>query len=259
MAGTFSFPVKYGYSLVGTIRRGPKNRLGELVHVMHPHQDRSIVRTEDAFPLPASVPAKRATLASNLETAVNAIWDSKIKLGENALVVGFGIIGSLIARLIQFGAGTDVAVVDASPAKGELARNLGFETILPEKIEPSFDLAFHASGTSEGLQTAIDSVAFEGKIIEMSWYGTDKVNISLGEDFHSLRKKIISSQVSHIPNELQPRWDLKRRKKLVFKLLENPAFDSHLTHNVPFSKLPELFQELKSSVSEGLGYLVEYS
>lgn len=258
MAGTFAFPVKYGYSIIGSVEKGPRSRLGEMVHVMHPHQDRCRVRTQDAFSVPANVPARRATLMSNLETAVNAVWDSKIRLGERALVVGFGIIGSLTARLVSLGSGTSVVVTDISSTKLGLARNMGFQTVHPDEIGHSFDLAFHASGTSKGLQTAIDSVSFEGRIIETSWYGTDTVHLSLGEGFHSRRKKIISSQVSRIPAELQPRWDLKRRKKLVVELLENPLFDSHLTHNVPFQDLPKVFRNLKNSPFESLGYLVEY-
>lgn len=258
MGGDFSFPVKYGYSLVGVIKKGPNKRVGERVHVMHPHQDRCIVRTKDAYPLPTSVPSQRAVLASNLETAVTAVWDSKIRMGEKTLVVGFGIIGSLIARLAQGYSGADVTVTDTLIKKRKLAENMGFKTVLSEEIKPLFDLAFHASGTSEGLQTAINSVSLERRVIEVSWYGNREVRLLLGGNFHNWRKKIISSQVSRIPAELQSRWDFMRRKKLVFKLLENSIFDSHLTHHIPFSELPQLFQKFKSTSSEGLGYLIEY-
>jgi threonine dehydrogenase-like Zn-dependent dehydrogenase len=258
MGGGFSFPVKYGYSLVGVIQRGPKKLTGERVHVMHPHQDRCVVRTKDAYPLPPDIPSQRAVLASNLETAVTAVWDSKLRLGERVLVVGFGIIGSLIAQLIKNNFGTEVKVTDTSTAKQKLAEKMGFVTVLPKKSEPLFDLSFHTSGTSEGLQTAVNSVSLEGRVIEVSWYGTQKVRLSLGGSFHSGRKKIISSQVSRIPAELQSRWDFNRRKKLVFKLLKDPVFDSHLTHQIPFSELPRLFQKIKSLPSEGLGYLIKY-
>jgi len=259
MAGGFSFPVKYGYSLVGIIKKGPKNRVGKRVHVMHPHQDRCIVRVEDTYPIPSQVPSQRAVLASNMETAVTALWDSKIRMGEEALLVGFGIIGSLIARLLQSCKGIHVTVTDTYPAKRKLAKNMGFNTALPEKKAHLFDLAFHTSGTSDGLQTAIDSVSLEGRVIEVSWYGIHKVQLSLGGNFHKGRKKIISSQVSRIPSSLQPRWDFNRRKKLVFELLKDPSFDSHLTHHIAFSKLPQLFQILEKTPSEGLGYLIKYS
>ena len=38
MAGSFPFPVKYGYSIVGRIEDGPAELLGRDVFVLHPHQ-----------------------------------------------------------------------------------------------------------------------------------------------------------------------------------------------------------------------------
>jgi len=259
MGGDFSFPIKYGYSVVGIIKKGPRKRIGERIHVIHPHQDRCVVRTQDTYPLPSHIPSQRAVLASNLETAVNAMWDSEIRLGEKVLVVGFGSIGSLIARLVQDNFGTDVKVVDTLPDKRKMAQSMGFDVVYPHKNSTLFDLAFHTSGTSQGLQTSINSVSQEGRVIELSWYGTQKVHLSLGESFHKGRKKIISSQVSRIPAELQSRWDLRRRKKLVFDLLEDSVFDSHITHRIPFLELPRLFQKFKNHSSKGVGYLIEYT
>src|SRR5262245_33269284 len=38
MAGSFPFPVKYGYSIVGTVERGPPPLAGLPVFALHPHQ-----------------------------------------------------------------------------------------------------------------------------------------------------------------------------------------------------------------------------
>jgi len=258
MGGEFPFPVKYGYSLIGKITEGPKQSIGKIVHVLHPHQDQCIVHMEDTFPIPPRVPPPRGTLASNLETAVNAIWDSNVTIGERALLIGFGIVGSLVARLLSFIPGVQLQVVDTNPSKITLAEKMGFEACNPEKVSGNFDLAFHASGSSDGLQLAIDKVGCEGRIIELSWYGTDKVSLSLGGTFHSQRKTIHSSQVSTVSPRQRPRWDRRRRKSLVFKLLERPEFDSHITHSVPFTKLPDLYGKLKAYPTEGLSYLVRY-
>lgn len=258
MAGEFSFPVKYGYSLVGRIVKGSPNREGRIVHVLHPHQDRCVVKEEDTFPVPDEVPPKRATLASNLETAVNAVWDSQATIGESVLVVGFGIIGSLVARLLSFMPGVEVEITDVNPDKISLARKMGYKAQKPNNISDHFDMAFHASGNPEGLQFAIDKVGFEGSVVELSWYGAQKVPLSLGGSFHPMRKKILSSQVSSIPSRNRPRWDLKRRKSLVFKLLQNGAFDSHITHSFAFDELAQAFDVFKTISTDGLSYLVVY-
>jgi len=99
MGGDFSFPVKYGYSLVGRVVKGPAPLVGKIGHVLHPHQERCVVRASDVHVLPERVPPRRAALASNMETAVNALWDSEMSLGDRALVVGFGAVGALVARV----------------------------------------------------------------------------------------------------------------------------------------------------------------
>jgi threonine dehydrogenase-like Zn-dependent dehydrogenase len=258
MEGEFSFPVKYGYSLVGRIVEGPQERIGQIVHVLHPHQDRCVVKEDDTFLVPNDVPPKRATLASNLEAAVNAVWDSQVTVGERILVVGFGIIGSLVARLISFMPGVEVEITDTHAFKKALVEKMGFKTRKPEDIPGFFDLAINSSGNSDGLQLALDKVGIEGRVVELSWYGTQKVSLSLGGSFHPLRKKIISSQVSSIPSQHRPRWDLKRRKSLVFKLLQKKEFDSHITHSYRFEDLPGAFDQLKNPPTEGLSYLVTY-
>jgi len=258
MGGEFSFPVKYGYSLVGRIVDGPDERIGQTVHVLHPHQDRCVVKSEDAFPVPDEVPPERASLASSMETAVNAIWDSQAAIGECALVVGFGIIGSLVARLLESMPGLKVTVTDIDSHKLTLAGKLGFEARQPNDVSGSFDLAFHASGSPGGLQLALDRVGFEGRVVELSWYGTKKTALSLGGSFHPMRKKILSSQVSSLPSRFRSNWDLKKRKSLVFDLLKNEAFDSHITHRFPFGGLPRVFEEFKTAHAPGLSYLVVY-
>ena len=257
MGGRFPFPVKYGYSLVGEVVQGPPELRGRKVHVLHPHQDLCVVRTEDVRPLPDGLPPARATLASNMETAVTAVWDSGVALGERALIVGFGIIGSLIARLLAQGPAVGIEVVEKRPERRRLAESMGFRTTAAPAQEP-FDVAFDTSGTAAGLQAAIDSVGVEGRAVAVSWFGAEPARLDLGGSFHSRRKRIVGSQVSRIPGVLRPRWDARRRTDLVFRLLERPEFDSHLGPSVPFADLPEAFKALVGRSPEGLSPLIIY-
>lgn len=257
MGGDFSFPIKYGYSLVGQVLDGPTSLKGKLIHTLHPHQDYARISAEDVYVIPDGISPQRATLASNMETALNAIWDSGVNIGDKVLIVGFGIIGSLIARILSFIPQVEVDVLDVQPAKITLIEQLGF-SIYKEEKEKKYDLAFHTSGSGPGLQTSINNVGLEGKIIETSWYGDKEVNLCLGETFHSQRKLIISSQVSHLPACKSARWDYKRRKEVVFQLLLHPEFDAHITHTIAFHNLPKLFQSLKKNRCQELSYLVYY-
>jgi NADPH:quinone reductase-like Zn-dependent oxidoreductase len=240
MGGDFSFPVKYGYSLAGVVENGPAKLIGAVVHLLHPHQEICCVRAADVFRIPENVPPRRAVLASNMETAVTAVWDARPVVGERIMVVGFGSIGALIAQTLRSMPGVDLWIAELDDTRIRSARELGFRTARPGGNE-KFDLAFHTSGSASGLQASIDCVGPEGRIVDVSWYGSAETSLRLGGTFHSQRKTIVASQVSHLPAFQTPRWDGLRRKQLVFSLLSDPAFDLLQNREIPFNELPEFF------------------
>ena len=75
MAGTFPFPVKYGYATVGRVEAGSAELRSRIVFSLHPHQSLFTLPAEAVFPVPEHVPPRRAVLAANMETALNAVWD----------------------------------------------------------------------------------------------------------------------------------------------------------------------------------------
>ena len=257
MGGDFIFPIKYGYSLVGKVVSNGifKNKI---VHLLHPHQDFLIVNKTDFSIVPTEIPAKRAALASNMETALNAIWDSKVSVGDKVLVCGFGMIGGLVARLLSLLPAVEVFIVEKNTFRANQATKMGF-MVNPKDII-NFDYSFHTSGTSTGLQTCIDAVGMEGKIIELSWYGTKSVEVNLGANFHYQRKQIISSQVGHIPFTKSARWNYHRRKQVVWELLKNPVFDAHITNEVAFNESPAFFEKLRQDTLDGhgLGWVLKF-
>ena len=255
MSGDFILPVKYGYSLTGI-----ELSSGSAYHVMHPHQDKCCIDPALAFEIPEGIPLKRAALASNLETALTAIWDASLQAGERVLVVGFGLIGSLIARMSRDVPGCTVIIKETNPARKSYAQDMGFEVSahLETAIEP-FDVAFNTSASGPGLQAALDAIGREGRVIELSWYGDSQINLGLGGEFHSLRKRIISSQVGQIPAHMSPRWDNRRRRQAVFSLLADPAFDVHITHEIGLEEAALLFNQWRTSPPEGLGYVIRYT
>jgi len=256
MGGDFHFPVKYGYSLVGAVEEGPQHLLGRVVHLLHPHQDICVVDSGDVYPVPEDVPAARAALASNMETAITAIWDARPSLGERVLIVGFGYIGALIGQILGGMPGIDLRILESDERRRELARKLGHH-LEAHGSDAEFDLAIHTSGSPAGLQDAIDRVGMEGRVVEVSWYGTTEATLRLGGTFHSQRKTIIASQVSHLPGFQRARWDCLRRKQLVFSLLRDPAFDDLLSDPIPFEQLADFFNH-PSSAQRAIVPLVSY-
>ena len=170
-------------------------------------------------PVPDGVPARRATLAANMETALNALWDGGAGPGDRIVVVGAGVVGLLVTSLAARLPGAEVTAVDVDESRRPLVESLGARFARPEQAPRDADIVFHASATAAGLETAIKCAGFEGTIVEMSWYGDKPVEVDLGGAFHSRRLKLVSSQVGQVAASRRPRWDYRRRVEAAMRLL----------------------------------------
>ncbi len=250
MGGTFPFPVKYGYSLVG--ERGD----GRRVFVLHPHQDRLVAPDSMCVPVPDAVPTHRATLAANMETALNVCWDAVPLAGERVLVIGAGVVGLLAASLLARVPATAVTVVDINPAREALAERLGCAFALPDAAPADQELIVHASASEAGLRLALDRAAFEGRIIEASWYGDLAPSLPLGEAFHSRRLRVIASQVGAVAPGMRGRRTHAERLATAFALLANPDYDALLEGPTRFEDLPEAMPRILAP--GGLCHVITY-
>lgn len=248
-AGEFPGPVKYGYCNVGRVVDGPAEWLDRTVFCLYPHQTDYQVPIAAVHPLPATVPAGRAVLAANLETAVNAVWDLQPLPGDRVAVVGGGVVGLLVAWLLARIPGCRVELVDIEPARGALAATLGVGFALPAQAAGDCDAVVHASGRGEGLITALRLAGTEAKVLELSWYGDRQVTVPLGEAFHSRRLTLRASQVGTIPPSQRPRWTPSRRLALVMDLLAEPLLDGLVTGESDFEDLPVVLARLATTAA----------
>ena len=92
---------------------------------LYPHQDLYCVPAARVTPVPDDVPAGRAVLAANMETAVNVLWDARPAAGDRIVVIGAGVVGLLVAWLCRQTPGASVTVVDINPMRESIARELG--------------------------------------------------------------------------------------------------------------------------------------
>ena len=98
--GDFPGPVKYGYLNVGAVEEGPPELRGRTVFCLYPHQTAYVVPAGAVTVVPDDVPPARAVLAGTVETAVNALWDAAPLIGDRVAVVGAGMVGCCVARLL---------------------------------------------------------------------------------------------------------------------------------------------------------------
>lgn len=257
-AGAFPFPVKYGYCNVGRVLEGPPELLGRLVFCLYPHQTAYVVDAAQLIPLPEGLPPARAVLAANMETALNAVWDAALKAGDRVAVVGAGVVGLLVAYLAARHPGTRVELIDVDERKAEPARALGLTLVAPQAAQGGADVVLHASGSAAGLETALGLGAFEATVVELSWYGTERVALALGGAFHALRLSLRASQVGNLPPLQRPRYTHARRLALALELLADERLDRLVRSSAHFSELPEVMNQLARGAGEGLCQRIDY-
>ncbi|MBI0294559.1 zinc-binding alcohol dehydrogenase [Streptomyces sp. PRKS01-29] len=256
--GEFPGPVKYGYLNVGLVEEGPSSLLGRTVFALYPHQTRYVVPASAVTPVPGDVPAPRAVLAGTVETAVNAAWDAAPLLGDRIAVVGAGMVGASVAAVLARFPAVRVQLVDAEPARAEVARALGVDFALPEEAAGDLDLVVHASATEQGLARSLELLAPEGTVVELSWYGDRRISLPLGEAFHSRRLTVRGSQVGTVSPARGARRSYGDRMALALELLADPAFDALVTGECGFEELPEVLPRLASGEIPGLCHRVRY-
>src|SRR5690349_23679585 len=141
--GDFPGPVKYGYLNVGAVEQGPPELRGRTVFCLYPHQTAYVVPASAVALVPEGVPATRAVLAGTVETAVNALWDAAPLLGDRVTVVGAGMVGCCVARLLGSFPAVQVTLVDVDPGRAEVAAALGVGFASPDDAAGDRDLVVH--------------------------------------------------------------------------------------------------------------------
>lgn len=258
-AGEFPWPVKYGYASVGEIEAGPSALRGRRVFCLHPHQDRYVVPADAVVALPDALSDERATLAANMETALNGLWDAPpVRRGMRIAVVGAGLVGLFVAWLVSRAVDARLEVVERDLARAELTRTFGLEARAPDSATRGADLVFHASGHPDGLVLALELAAFEATIIELSWYGDRPVSLPLGGAFHSQRLTLKSSQVGAVAPTMRGKRSRTERLAEALALLSEPRFDRLIGRRIRFEELPAAIGRILDAPPTPPGMIVTY-
>ncbi len=266
LAGSFAFPIKYGYATVGRVLDANPDVTdlapGDPVFVHHPHQSAFVVPAAMPVRLPDETDPLRGLFFANLETAVNVVHDTPLRLGETALVFGQGVVGLLVAQLLRLAGAGRVLAVDPLAKRREMALVAGADDAfgpdaLPGRVFDATagrgaDVAVEVSGSGAALQAAVDAVAVEGTVVVASWYGTKPVTLDLGGHFHRGRVRLRSSQVGRIGPELAPRWGYARRTQTVLDLLPRLRLPELVSHRFPFAEAPEAYRFVDEQPGEAV-------
>ena len=118
-------------STSGSSSRDRRTCWGATCSACIPHQTAYVVPVGAVVVVPDDVPPARAVLAGTVETAVNVLWDAAPLLGDRITVVGAGMVGCCVARLLARFPGVEVTLVDTEPSRAGIAAALGVDFALP--------------------------------------------------------------------------------------------------------------------------------
>lgn len=278
LAGTFAFPLKYGYAVVGRViavgAAVDPGWLGRLIFAFHPHESHFLAAAEELFAVPLQLTPEEAAFLPNMETAVNFVMDGRPVLGESVVVFGQGIVGLLTAALLARCPLSRLVTLDRYPLRREhslrLGAHLSVDPLEPEVIvrvraglhddapDGEADLAYELSGNPEALDQAIAVTGFHGRVVIGSWYGQKLAPLQLGGRFHRSRIRLISSQVSTIAPEFLGRWSKARRLRMAWQMLAWLRPAALITHRVPFTRAAEAYALLDQHPEEAIQVLLTY-
>ena len=249
LAGTFTYPFRYGYSAVGrVVQPAAPFQEGQRVFAFHPHQDRFVADARQVVAVDDLDP-RAATLYPTVETALQVCLDASPRLGETVVVVGLGAVGILVAVLLAR-TGAVVLGSDPEPSRQAAARAFGVRAIDPGEVPEvvaaetgrrGADLVVEASGNPQALAASLGLLAHEGTAVICSWYGTKPVPLPLGAAFHRRRLALRSTQVSTLPAALTARWDRRRRAELAWRLARELPLPVLATHAFAFEQAAEAY------------------
>jgi alcohol dehydrogenase len=297
LAGTFEFPLRYGYAAVGWVEAtGPgvdASWEGREVFGFNPHESHFCAPVSDLLPVPEDCSAEAATFLPNVETAVNFVQDGAPRLGERVAVFGQGVVGLLTTALLAECPLAELVTVDHYPERRARSLELGADAALDtdggegddedgtdgdeddvgERIRERFgandrtmtgddsagaDLTYELTGCPDALDSAVSAAGYDGRVVVGSWYGTKPTELDLGGRFHRSRISLESSQVSTIDPDLRGRWSKDRRLGVAWEKLREIGPERFVTHEFDISEAGQAYEMLDENPSEALGVLFEY-
>lgn len=278
LAGDFSFPLKYGYAVVGkVVSLGPgvsPDWLGRLAFAFHPHESHFLATPDELQMLPLYLTPEDAVFFPNMETAVTFLLDGQPLMGEQVAVFGQGIVGLLLTALLARWPLSSLVTLDLHPKRRLLSESLGAHLSLDPSTPdlekrllgllqgagpyPGADLTYEISGNPEALNQAIAVTGFNGRVVIGSWYGRKRSDLNLGGRFHRSRVRLISSQVSTIPPELSGRWSKSRRYHITWQMLEEVKPARFITQRFPAAQAAQAYELLDQAPGEAIQVILEF-
>lgn len=278
LSGTFSFPIRYGYAVVGRVTAVGEavadEWLDARVFAFHPHASHFVTSLDEIVPIPDRCSAEAAAFLANLEAAVNFLLDGAPRIGERVLVLGQGVVGLLTTALCSQYPLADLVTADLYEQRRSVSEAFGADVSLDPStvdiaarlrdrseesaVSDGVDVTYELSGEPDVLDTAIRATGENGRVLIGSWYGTKPAEVTLDGRFHRSRIRLLSTQVSTIDPRLRGRWTDERRLETALSWLPDIDTNRLVTHRIPVERAADAYELLDERPDEAVQVLLTY-
>jgi predicted dehydrogenase/threonine dehydrogenase-like Zn-dependent dehydrogenase len=279
-----------GYCLAGTVEavgaEATEFEIGQAVACAGAgyanHAEFNYVPRNLAVPIPAGVALEHAAFATIGAIALHAFRQAAVQLGETALVVGLGLVGQVLVRVLH-AAGVHAYGVDVDQTRCALALNGGAAgaDVLQQAawrrqlmratggLGPDCVFLTVGSETNAPLELASEIVRDRGRLVCVGKTG-------LNLDYNTFFRKEVDLRFSRSygPGRYDPsyeekgrdypigyvRWTERRNLAAFLDLLARGAIDlAPLISEIhPFSQAPAVYNSLAEGKFTGVGVLFEF-
>jgi len=250
--------------------------LGDRVAVNSTHASLCLIDTDRPAAisaLPKNVADDHAGFVALGDVALHAIRRARLQIDESVVVFGTGMVGQLIIQLARISGADPIIAVDLLDRRLDLAQQSGASHTLNAAqgdvtaqiraftqgrgAEKSFMCASSAAVLAPMLESAADrgSIMITGSASGIS-------SIRLREEILRKELTLIGTYESNLAEE-HPywTWSRDRNRRAYLRLLSSGQLQmTHLiSHRVPATEAPALYQDLLASADDYLGVVFDWT
>jgi predicted dehydrogenase/threonine dehydrogenase-like Zn-dependent dehydrogenase len=279
-----------GYSLCGVVTEVGEGagefKVGQFVacagNEQALHAEYNWVPVNLCASVPAGVLPEHAAFATVAAIAMQGVRRAEVQLGETAAVIGLGLIGQLVVRLLA-AAGVQAVGIDPIPGRCHLAEKSGAACGSPDELDGVLaELAkitngrgadhvfLSAGGDSNGpVEAAVKLARDRGRIVDIG-----KMKLDLPWNAYYEKELDVRFSRSYGPGRYDTRYELdgidypagyvrwteKRNLESFLDLIARNELEvaSLIGGVFPISDAAKVYQDLKTGELKAIGVLLEY-
>ena len=266
-------PSIMGYSLTGTIEQVGSEvteyRAGQRVMVVAPHAQYAVGEVDSSVkgnvvPLTENVSFEEGTFLPLARSATAWVDSSGVKAGDQVVVLGQGVVGSLIMQLLRGCQPEQIITVDTLPLRCQLSEKLGADEVInASEVDPveavkqltkgrGADLVIDCVGGYAGVKSfeqAQDMVAQRGTIQLIALYQQQPLPLHASK---IMQKRLVAGILTdESPVQIAQRALSSIEQGMI-------QIQPMITHLFPYTEAKEAFDLLWHTPEKTLGVLLDW-